>query len=118
VGSDGVPAAGAGRQVDFFVSHASRDQVWAEWLAWQLTEAGYTVELAVWDWAPGEDFLARMEAALSPDPPIEFVEDRRVTRQMPPHLGRWSLQRDHRYRGGRHLPDESLAQFVAGVVHV
>ena len=28
-------------------------------------EAGYRVELAVWDWAPGEDFVARMQQALA-----------------------------------------------------
>jgi hypothetical protein len=50
--------------VDFFVSHSGQDQAWAEWLAWQLMQAGYTVELDVWDWAPGQDFLARMHAAL------------------------------------------------------
>jgi hypothetical protein len=49
---------------DFFISHAGRDTAWAEWLAWQLHEAGYSVELDVWDWAPGQDFVARMEAAL------------------------------------------------------
>src|SRR4051812_20795648 len=54
----------SGRGVDFFISHAGRDTGWAEWLAWQLQEAGYTVELDVWDWAPGEDFVARMGAAL------------------------------------------------------
>src|SRR5512144_3417882 len=54
----------ADRRVDFFVSHAGRDQVWAEWLAWQLIEAGYTVELDVWDWEPGQDFVARMQQAL------------------------------------------------------
>ncbi|HEY6797194.1 MAG TPA: FxSxx-COOH system tetratricopeptide repeat protein, partial [Kineosporiaceae bacterium] len=30
-----------------------------------MTEAGYAVELDVWDWAPGQDFVARMQAALS-----------------------------------------------------
>jgi hypothetical protein len=54
----------SGRGTDFFISHAGRDTGWAEWLAWQLREAGYTVELDVWDWAPGEDFVARMAAAL------------------------------------------------------
>jgi len=39
--------------LNLFVNHASRGQSWAEWLGWQLTEAGYTVELDVWDWAPG-----------------------------------------------------------------
>ena len=52
------------RGTDFFISHAGRDTGWAEWLAWQLQEVGYTVELDVWDWAPGEDFVARMAAAL------------------------------------------------------
>ena len=52
------------RRTDFFISHAGRDSAWAEWLAWQLQELGYTVELDVWDWAPGEDFVARMAAAL------------------------------------------------------
>jgi hypothetical protein len=51
--------------VDFFVSHAGQDQCWAEWLAWQLVQAGYDVELDVWDWAPGQDFVARMQVALS-----------------------------------------------------
>lgn len=36
----------AGGQSDFFVSHAGADWAWAEWVAWQLTDAGYTVELA------------------------------------------------------------------------
>jgi hypothetical protein len=54
----------SGQGTDFFISHAGRDTGWAEWLAWQLQQAGYTVELDVWDWAPGEDFVARMSAAL------------------------------------------------------
>jgi hypothetical protein len=54
----------SGRGTDFFISHAGRDTGWAEWLAWQLQQAGYSVELDVWDWAPGEDFVARMETAL------------------------------------------------------
>jgi hypothetical protein len=52
------------RGTDFFISHAGRDTGWAEWLGWQLQEAGWTVELDVWDWAPGQDFVARMSAAL------------------------------------------------------
>ncbi len=52
------------RGVDFFVSHTGRDTGWAEWLAWQLEQAGYHVELDAWDWTPGEDFVARMQQAL------------------------------------------------------
>ena len=54
----------SGQRIDFFISHAGRDTAWAEWLAWQLQESGYRVELDVWDWAPGEDFVARMQTAL------------------------------------------------------
>src|SRR3954452_19432476 len=60
----GVRVGVSGRGTDFFISHAGRDTAWAEWLAWQLQQGGYTVELDVWDWSPGEDFVARMQAAL------------------------------------------------------
>lgn len=53
-----------GDRVDFFVSHAGTDRGWAEWVAWQLIEAGYTVELDVWDWAAGQDFITAMSDAL------------------------------------------------------
>ena len=53
-----------GGKVDFFVSHAGADRAWAEWVAWQLTEAGYTVELDVWDWAAGRNFMIAISDAL------------------------------------------------------
>jgi hypothetical protein len=61
-GGVGVVRCAAG--VDFFVSHAGRDQAWAEWVAWHLVEAGYTVELDCWDWAAGDNFITRMHRAL------------------------------------------------------
>jgi hypothetical protein len=53
-----------GDRVDFFVSHAGADRAWAEWVAWQLTDAGYTVELDVWDWAAGQNFVTAISDAL------------------------------------------------------
>jgi hypothetical protein len=50
--------------MDFFVSHAGSDRAWAEWVAWHLREAGYTVELDAWDWAAGDNFVTRMHAAV------------------------------------------------------
>jgi hypothetical protein len=32
---------------DFFISYAGPDRPWAEWMAWQLSAAGYTVVLDV-----------------------------------------------------------------------
>jgi TIR domain/Tetratricopeptide repeat/NB-ARC domain len=51
-------------RIDFFVSHAGRDRPWAEWVAWQLTEAGFTVELDVWDWAAGQNLMMAISEAL------------------------------------------------------
>jgi hypothetical protein len=53
-----------GDRVDFFVSHAGADRAWAEWVAWQLIDAGYSVELDVWDWAAGRNFVTAMSDAL------------------------------------------------------
>ena len=55
----------SGDRVDFFVSHAGADGAWAEWVAWQLIDAGYSVELDVWDWAAGRNFVTAMSGALA-----------------------------------------------------
>ena len=57
-----------GKRIDFFVSHAGADRAWAEWVAWQLVEAGYSVELDMWDWAAGRNFVTAMSDALDPMP--------------------------------------------------
>jgi tetratricopeptide (TPR) repeat protein len=57
-------AGGARGRKDFFISHAGTDAAWAEWVAWQLIEAGYTVELDVWDWPAGLNFIAAISDAL------------------------------------------------------
>jgi len=53
-----------GDRKDFFVSHAGAERAWAEWVAWQLIDAGYTVELDVWDWPVGRNFVMAMSDAL------------------------------------------------------
>ncbi|MER5517253.1 toll/interleukin-1 receptor domain-containing protein [Streptomyces sp. NPDC002763] len=47
-----------------FVSYAGPDRSWAEWAAWHLHDAGHRVELDVWDWRVGDDFVQRMNEAL------------------------------------------------------
>ena len=48
---------------DFFISYNSADRAWAEWIAWQLEEAGYTTVLQAWDFVPGSNFVAEMDKA-------------------------------------------------------
>ena len=50
---------------DFFISYTSADARWAEWIAWQLEEAGYSVILQAWDFRPGANFVAEMDRAIS-----------------------------------------------------
>jgi tetratricopeptide (TPR) repeat protein len=50
-------------QVDYFISYTSTDRAWAEWIAWQLKEAGSSVVLQAWDMVPGLDFLHEMQMA-------------------------------------------------------
>ncbi|MBV5337401.1 MAG: toll/interleukin-1 receptor domain-containing protein, partial [Deltaproteobacteria bacterium] len=33
---------------DFFISYTGADKNWAEWIAWQLEEAGYQVVIQAW----------------------------------------------------------------------
>jgi hypothetical protein len=49
---------------DFFVSYNKADRPWAEWIAWQLEEAGYSVIIQAWDFRPGSNFVLNMQRAL------------------------------------------------------
>jgi len=49
---------------DFFISYTQADKAWAEWIAWVLEEAGYSVVLQAWDFRPGSNFVHSMQQAL------------------------------------------------------
>ena len=48
---------------DFFISYTSADRAWAEWIAWQIEEAGYQVKIQAWDFSPGGNFVVEMQEA-------------------------------------------------------
>ncbi len=48
---------------DFFVSYNGADKAWAEWIAWQLEEAGFSTILQAWDFRPGGNFVLKMQEA-------------------------------------------------------
>ena len=50
--------------LDFYISYAGKDRLWAEWVGSALKSAGYTIELDVWDWLPGDNIILAREAAL------------------------------------------------------
>ncbi|WP_116438862.1 TIR domain-containing protein, partial [Pseudofrankia asymbiotica] len=57
---DGVSGGGV-RTWDFFVSYTGADRRWAEWVAWQLEDAGYRVLIQAWDFVPGSDWMLGMD---------------------------------------------------------
>jgi tetratricopeptide (TPR) repeat protein len=54
-----------GTKKDFFISYNKADRSWAEWIAWNLDEAGYTTVLQAWDFFPGSNFAVEMQRATS-----------------------------------------------------
>jgi len=48
---------------DFFISYNRANRDWAEWIAWTLEEAGYSVVIEAWDFRPGGNFVQEMDRA-------------------------------------------------------
>jgi tetratricopeptide (TPR) repeat protein len=48
---------------NFFISYNKADRQMAEWVAWQLEEAGFTTVIQAWDFRPGGNFVADMHRA-------------------------------------------------------
>lgn len=46
---------------DFFVSYNKADKNWAEWIAWEIEQAGYTTIIQAWDFRPGNNFVLEMQ---------------------------------------------------------
>ena len=51
--------------VDFFISYTAADEAWVTWIARTLERAGYSTVFQKWDFRPGENFLERMDQALT-----------------------------------------------------
>ena len=47
----------------FFISYNKADRQWAEWIAWQLEQAGYSVIIQAWDFLAGSNFVLEMHKA-------------------------------------------------------
>ncbi|WP_191971854.1 caspase, EACC1-associated type [Streptomyces luteolifulvus] len=47
-----------------FISYAEPDGAWAEWVAWQLQEAGFQVQLDRWTWQAGDNQKIKLNRAL------------------------------------------------------
>src|SRR5579864_7533988 len=48
---------------DFFISYTGVDRLWAEWIAWQLEDAGYSIVFQT-SFPPGHNFVEEIKTAL------------------------------------------------------
>ena len=48
---------------DFFISYTRADRSWAEWIDWQLRDAGYATIVQAFDFRPGSNFVVEMHRA-------------------------------------------------------
>ncbi|WP_421794655.1 toll/interleukin-1 receptor domain-containing protein [Haliscomenobacter sp.] len=47
---------------DFFISYTGKDQIWAEWVAWQIEEEGMSVTIQAWDFVG--NWVLEMDTAM------------------------------------------------------
>ncbi len=59
----GKPDKTTNSSIDFFISYNGADKTWAEWIAWQLEEEGFSTILQAWDFRPGANFVLKMQEA-------------------------------------------------------
>ena len=79
---------------DFFVSYKRADKVWAEWIAWTLEEAGYSVLIQAWDFRPGGNFVLDMQrAAAGTSKTIAVLSDAYLKSAYPARMGGSLCQR-------------------------
>jgi TIR domain/WD domain, G-beta repeat len=50
---------------DFFISYAPADTRWAEWIAWELENAGYNVLLQAWDFVVGTNWVSAVQDGIA-----------------------------------------------------
>ncbi len=90
---------------DFFISYEHTDKAWAEWIAWQLQNAGYTLVLQAWHFDAGGHFVHTIHQALE-------TAERVITVLSPAYfLSNWTLaealatvRQDPLGKAGRLLP--------------
>ena len=65
---------------DFFISYTSSDEKYAKWIAELLEKNGYTTIIQAWDFRPGDNFVSKINEALTSCKKMRS-EERRVGKE-------------------------------------
>ena len=66
-----------GEMPELFISFTASDKAWADWIAWHLYRAGYSLSYQPWTFAPGSNFVLEMDAAAKRSSHVVVVLSRR-----------------------------------------
>ncbi len=67
--------------IDIFISFSAPDKEWADWVAWTLSEHGYSVLYQPWDFAPGTNFVLQMNKAARSTKTIAIISQSYLSSQ-------------------------------------
>jgi hypothetical protein len=79
--------------LDFFISYNKADGDWAEWIAWQLEESGYSANIQAWDFRPGSNFVLDMQRAAIEAERSVPASSNRLWRIMPRSRSKWKCSK-------------------------
>ncbi|HKC40537.1 MAG TPA: toll/interleukin-1 receptor domain-containing protein, partial [Gemmatimonadales bacterium] len=108
---------------DFFISYNSADGAWAEWIAWQLEDAGYTTVLQGWDFRAGSNFVLQMhDAAIQAERTIAVLSEAYLAASFTQSEWTAAFARDPTGQKGALLPVRisqcSLEGMLRSIVHI
>ncbi len=73
----------------YFISYTSKDQPWAEWIAWQIESLGHEAVIQAWDFLAGSNFVLKMhDACINSDATIIVISKAFLQKEFP--AAEWS----------------------------
>ena len=93
-----------GPRPDFFISRTGADAAWAQWVAQELEQAGYTTFLQDWDFLPGQSFVENMQKGLECEHAIALLSPEYLAAAFTRPEWQAAFARDAKIDGRRLIP--------------
>lgn len=107
---------------DFFISYTGNDRTWAEWIAWILEEAGYSVVIQAWDFRVGGNFVLDMQKATEANQTIAVLSSIYLQKPFPQSEWATAFAQDPTSANRKLIPvrieDCNPSGLLSAIVHV